>query len=285
MAKGPTHPGASDGGKSNDEALKRAVLALHGQRPQEAEQIADEVLKLEPRHSQACHILGRALLMQGRARDAIAPLEAAGRGRHDAEIDTDLAIALRLADRRDDALRRLKLVVKKHPLHSAAFLELGILLVALARYDEAIETLRRGVEIAPMMPRLSIELGYAYLHRRDCANAEIAFARALGISPDSPDALFGMAKAHQEVGSGARAVPYFRSYLRGRPNDVRALITFGHCLLEIGQRDEGYECFRRVARNNPRHYGRALEALLSSGHGRFWLRPSAAKKYLLGTPK
>jgi tetratricopeptide (TPR) repeat protein len=284
MAKRLVHPSASDDGRSRDDALKRAVLALHGQRPREAEHIAGEVLQVEPRHAQACHILGRALLMQGRAHEAIAPLEAAGRGRHDAEVDTDLAIALRLAGRYDDALRRLKLVVKRHPLHAAAYLEQGYLFVSMARYEEAIATLTRGVEVAPMMPRLFIELGYAYLHRRDCANAEIVFARALGISPESPDALFGMAKALQEVGNGASAVPYFRSYLRSRPNDVRALITFGHCLLEIGQLDEGYECFRRVARADPKHYGRALEALLASGHGRFWLKPSAAKAYLLGTP-
>jgi Flp pilus assembly protein TadD len=267
----------------HDDALHRATLALHGRRAQEAERFAGEVLKADPRHVGALHIFGSALLMQGRAQDAIPPLEIAQRGRHDPEIETDLAIALRLVGRPDDALWRLKRAVRRQPPHAPAFRELGSLLISMARYDEAIEALNRGIEIAPMMPRLSIELGYALLQRRDCAKAELAFARALAIVPDPPEALFGMAKAHQEVGNNEAAVPYFRRYLISRPQDANAWLTFGHCLLELGQRDEGYECFRTAARGDPKRYGKALSSLVASSRGRFWLKPSAAAQYFRGT--
>jgi tetratricopeptide (TPR) repeat protein len=266
-----------------DDALQRAMLALNGQRPNEAERIAGEVLKADPRQPGALYIFGCALLMQGRAEDAIAPLETAARGRHDAEIETQLAIALRQAGRQDDALSRLRRATKRLPPYAAAYRELGSLLSSMERYDEAIEALRRGIEIAPMMPGLSIQLGYVFLQRRNCANAKVAFARALDIYPGSPDALFGMAKAHQEGGECQAAVGYFRRCLMSRPNDANTWFNLGHCLLELGQRDAGYECFRTVARGDPKRYGDALTSLVKSGRGRFWLKPSAAARFMRGT--
>jgi len=91
---------------TSDEALQRARLALHHQRPQDAERIAGELLKRDPRLAQAVTIYGYALLMQGRAEDAIAALEPAANHLSDPEIDTQLALALRQAGRDEDAVAR-----------------------------------------------------------------------------------------------------------------------------------------------------------------------------------
>src|SRR3984893_1279535 len=269
---------AADGGG----ALRRARLALDGQRPQEAQRIAEEVLRTDPRHAEALHVRGCALLMQGRAADAVAPLEIAARELRNAETDTLLAIALRQAGRRDEALSRVKRAIKRQPPYAAAFHELGCQLVELKRHDEAIEAFRRGREIAPMTPEFSIQLGQVFLQRRNCTDAKLAFARALEISPASPDALYGMAKAHQEVGENAPAAEYFRRYLRIRPDDAGIWLSLGHCLLELDQRDAGYDCFRTAARGDPKRYGNALTSLAASARGRFWLKPSAAARFLRG---
>jgi tetratricopeptide (TPR) repeat protein len=252
---------APGGGGRGDDALSRAVLALNSQRPNEAERIAGEVLKADPRQPRALHIFGCALLMQGRAEDAIAPLETAARGGRDPEIDTQLAMALRQTGRHEDAFSRLKRATKRRPPYAAAFRELGALLVSMERYDEAVEVLRSGLEVAPMMSQLSIQLGYALLSRGNCADAKSAFARALDISPGS-------------------AADYFRRYLMSEPGDQSAWLHLGHCLLELGQLDAGYECFRTVARGDPKRYGNALASLAASGRGRLWLKPSAAAQFL-----
>src|SRR5271155_198514 len=280
-AIGPGHSGLL-GGASGGDALRQAMLALDGQRPQEAQRIAQDILASDPRHGRALHVLGCALLMQGRAGDAIAPLETAARELREAETDTLLAIALRQAGRHDDALSQLKRTIKRRAPYAAAFHELGVLLSSLTRYDEAIEAFRRGLEIAPMMPELSIQLGRALLRRRNSAEAKLAFARAIEISPASPDALFGMASAHKGVGEGEAAADFLRRYLRLKPDDAEMWLNLGHCLLELGQREAGYDCFRAAARGDQRRYGSALTSLASSGRGRFWLRPSDAVRFLRG---
>jgi len=270
-------------GGNAGEALQRALFALNGNRPGDAERIAGEVLKADARDVRALHILGRALLMQGRLDDAIAPLETAARNGRDPEVDTQLAIALRQVGRDDDALARLKRATKRQPPYALAFRELGALLVAMERYDEAIEVLRHGLDIAPLMADFSIQLGYIFLVRRDCANAKAAFAQALEISPGSFEALFGQAKAHQETGENQAAADHFRRCLALRPNDASAWLGLGHCLLELGQRDDGYECFRAAARGDLKRYGIALSSLAAASRGRFWLKPSTATRNLRGT--
>jgi tetratricopeptide (TPR) repeat protein len=265
--------------KRGDDAVERALAALRANRPGEAERIARDMLRDDPRHGRASHILGCALLMLDRPHDALAPLEVAARGSHDPEIETQLAIALRRIGRHDEARSRLKRTVKRHPAYGPAFLEFGSLLSAMERYDEAIEMLRRGLAVAPMTPDLSIQLGYVLLDRRSFAEAKAAFARALAIAPNSWDALFGIAKAHQEVGESQPAADYFRRCLMSAPDDAGTWLNLGHCLLELGQVEAGYDCFRAAARGDPKRYGNALTSLASSGHGRFWLKPSAAARY------
>ena len=265
-----------------DDILHRAVLALDGQRPQEALRCAEEVLKTYPRYGHALRVFGCALLMLDRAVDAVAPLENAARELRNAETDTMLAIALRKVGRSEEALSRLKRAIKRRPPYAAAFHELGYLLFLLKRDNESIEMLRQGIEIAPMMPELSLQLGYVFLRQRNCAEAKRAFARALEISPDSADALSGMARAHQEIGENEAAAGYLRRHLRQRPNNVGAWINLGHCLLELGQLEVGYDCFRTAARADPASYGKALTSLASAARGRFWLRPTAAERFLRG---
>lgn len=131
----------------NDEALARAYAALNGGRPEEAERIAADLLKVKPDHPRALPILGYALLMQGRTEDAIAALEPVARRRRDPQLETQLAIALRRAGRNEDAIARLKRATKRQPSFAGAFYELGCLLSSLERYDEAAETFRCGLEI------------------------------------------------------------------------------------------------------------------------------------------
>jgi tetratricopeptide (TPR) repeat protein len=262
-----------------DAALQRARVALNGDRPQDAERIADEILKRDPRHGAALQVRGCALLMQKRAAEALAPLQAAAQSLRDAETDTLLAMALRQIGRTEEALSRLRRAIKRQPPYAPAFHELGYLLMSLERYDEAIDALRRGLESAPMMPQLSIQLGEVLLRRRSYGEAKAAFARTLEIAPNSAEALFGLAKAHQSLGEAAPAAACYRRCLVLTPQDGACWLNLGHCLLQIGEIEAGYDCFRTAARGDPKRYGKALASLAASGRGRLWLKPSAAARF------
>jgi tetratricopeptide (TPR) repeat protein len=276
------HPISHGNASGGDEALQRAMLALNSGRPADAERIAADVLKTSRRNVPALQVLANALLMQNRIADAIVPLETAARGNHDPQIETMLGIVLRQAGRIEDALSWLKRAVKRRPPHAPAFYEFGCLLSFLNRDEEAVEAFNRGLDVAPLVPQLSVQLGYVLLRRKRYAEAKAAFSRALANSAGSPEALFGLAKVHQSAGDNAAAAGYFRQCLVGRPNDADMWLQLGFCLLELGDRAAGYECFRTATRGDPQNYGNALSALVKSGRGRFWLKPSRAAQYFQG---
>jgi len=264
-----------------NDVLQQARFALRNQRPQDAEKLAGDFLSVNPNHLQGLNILGYALLMQGRADDAIAKLEPAARVLRNPEIDTQLALALRQAGRDEDAVARFRRAIKRQPAFPPAFYELGSLLFFMKRYDEAIEVLTHGVEIAPM-PETSIQLGQVLLALKDYAGAKTAFSRALTLAPNAAGALWGLGKAHQGLGENRIAIEYFRRCLLVTPNDVGTLLNLGHSLLAIGDTDGGFESFRAAARGDQKRYATALTTLVKLGRGRFWLRPSAAARFLRG---
>ncbi len=272
-------PGRFDG------LLQQAVMALNAQRIDDAQRLAGEVLRADPRHVAALKIAGRAMRLQGRAADAIALLEPAARVSHDAELDTELALALRQAGRADDAASRLRRAVKRTPPYPPAFAEFAQLLISLQRFDEAAETLRRGVDAAPMASALHAQLGLLLLERRNHAEAKAVFGRLLALYPGFPDALFGLGKTHQELHENEPAAACLRQYLMARPAHWGAWISLGHCLLALGDFAAGYDCFRTAARGDPKHYTYALSSLVKAPRGRFWLKPSAGAEFLLGTKR
>ena len=272
----------NDKQRAQAEALQQARLAIQHERAADAERLAGEILKTNSGHAEAIKILGYALLMQGKAEDAVPPLEKAARASRDPEIETQLAIALRQAGDTDKALLWLKRAIKRTPPFAPAFHELGYVLHSLNRSDEAIEVLKQGIAVAPMMTEMPIQLGFVCYAINDRTNAGGAFARALSINPLHSEAIHGLATVLMDQGDYAQAAELFRRALAANPDDALARIGLGNCLLELGQRDPAYACLRAASVRSSEFYGKALRATLSSGRGRFWLRPSSAAKFFKG---
>jgi tetratricopeptide (TPR) repeat protein len=280
MLKLPEYPQPSNRPKASEQALQGAIFALQMQRPAEAERIAAGVLKANRSDPRALQILSQALLMQGRTAEAIAPLEKAARRTEDPAIETQLAVALQAAGRRDQSLDHLRRATTRKPPFAPAFLELAQQLVSLGRRDEGIDLLKRGLALMPDVPDLSLQLGSILAERNDRAGARALFAQALACAPERADAMHTLAHAMQTDGDFAEAAEMFRRLLRNRPDDAQARIGLGVCLLELGQQEQALNSFRTAMRAGPRMYGQAVAALASSGHGRFWLRPSDAQRFM-----
>jgi tetratricopeptide (TPR) repeat protein len=265
---------------TSEDALQRARMALDNRRPDEAERIALHLLTNDPREPRALHVLGLALLVQGRAAEAVKPLEEAARRRADPIVETHLAVALRQTGRTADALTRLQHATTQQPAFPLAFHELGVLLFSQRRLAEAETAVRRGLYTAPAMPELLVLLGGILLDRGDRPNAKAAFARALSNAPQNPGALYGLGAALMDDGEFARAAERYRQALARDPTYVQARISLGSCLLELGQREEALIHLRAAAGVSPQFFGKALRALVSSARGQFWLKPSAAAAFL-----
>lgn len=261
-------------------SLEGAILALRMQRADEAERVAAGVLKADRGNVLAAQILGRALLMQNRADEAIIPLERAVRRSDDPAVELELASALAAARRTDAALDRLQRIAERRPPFVPALLEYGNQLARIGRHDEAMAVLARGVEAAPDAVDLRLALALAHIKRNDRVSARKLLHRAVADAPQRHDVLVALARVMAQDGEYAVAADLFRRALALRPDDAVTRSSFGACLLEMGERDEGEATLRLAARGGPQMAGQVITTLASASHGRFFLRPSDAAKFL-----
>jgi predicted Zn-dependent protease len=278
MSKRPRSPSGRP--SAHDQALEQADLALRMGRPDEAERLAAGVLKADRSNLAAARILGAAMLMQDRPHDAIVPLERAARRSSDPAIETLLARALAGVGRRDEALGLLRQAGARRPPWPQAFLELGDQLGAAGRFDEAAEAFEAGLALCPDALVLRVGLGYLCLQCNDRARARSLFLEVRAAAPERIDAMVGMARTLALDGDYAAAAALCQQVLDRRPDDAATRIELGKHLLELGRREAGEAALRAAAGGAGQPAGAALTALASAGRGRFFLRPSAAARFL-----
>jgi Flp pilus assembly protein TadD len=281
MSKRPSSPERPGVGHP---ALERAILALQMGRPDQAEHLASQVLKANRGNVAAAQILGRALLMQSRIAEAIIPLEKAARRSEDPDIETLLGSALASAGRSDEAIEQLRLAIARRPPYPLAFAELGAQLSKLGRFEEGIAVLESGLKLTPGVADLLMGLGYLHLEINDRAKARSLFLQAQAAEPRRFDVLSALANVMALDGEYAPAADLYRRVLAHRPNDAMTHNNLGKCLLELGDRDAGEAALRAAASHGMQAAGGAITALSAAPHGRFFLRRSAAAKYLSVRP-
>jgi tetratricopeptide (TPR) repeat protein len=280
MSKRPPIPSVPERPSPGNQALESAIFALRMQRPNEAERLASGVLKSNRGNILAAQVLGRALLMQNRAVEAIDPLEKAARRSHDPAIETLLAQALAAAGRGEEGLDQLRRATARRPPFPQAFLEHAGQLSKTGQLDEAVAVLESGLALAPDVVDLRMELGYVHFKRNSRAEARAMFVQVLAAAPERPDAWAALAKVMAMDGEYAAAADTYRRALALRPDDDASRNSLGICLLELGERDAGEANLRAATRGDPQMAGRAVMSLAAASHGRFFLRPSAVAKFL-----
>jgi tetratricopeptide (TPR) repeat protein len=190
----------------------------------EAARAYRRILRLEPRHAHALHLLGLVQHQQGRqgeARELIERALAADAG--NAAYHNSLGLVLLAQGEADAAASAFRAALARDPTMAEAFNNLGNAEQKAGRLTEAVASYDRALAFAPDNAEAQCNKGRA-LHGLDALDdAATAYRAALALRPAYAKAWRFLGDALAESGATAEAEESFRKALTLAPGDSETL--------------------------------------------------------------
>jgi predicted O-linked N-acetylglucosamine transferase (SPINDLY family) len=221
---------------SPQQGSRQAIKLLMAGRKAEAEALAVQVLRLNPKDHTALYCLGVIAQSVGRFKDAEDLLRRAIASNGGlSEYHYNLSLALGALGKNGEALSALREAVRLEPGFQLAHSNLGGLLLAGDQLDEAEPILRRAVELDPKEPSAHANLGRLLRNRGRLDEAEQKFRSAIAVAPFNAQPWNMLGSCLREMGRVGEAIGAFQSALRAMPQFREAHSNLCYALhLEAG---------------------------------------------------
>ena len=213
-------PGSGAGKTSNadpaelQKKLDFAVQQHQAGRLQKARKIYNKILKANPLHTDALHMLGLLEHQSGDNDTAIRLLtRAKEQGPASAELLTNLGSALQARRIFNEAIKAFQQAIELSPGFELAYNNLGNALRAVGNQDAAASAFQSAIKIYPNYALAHFNLG-DLLHAQERYDEAIAsMKRALALEPEFADASNSLAVLYMKKGDTGEAINMFRRIL------------------------------------------------------------------------
>jgi tetratricopeptide (TPR) repeat protein len=210
------------------------------------------VLRAQPDHADALHLLGVALHQQGDHRQAA---ESIGRAVtlnvRNSAYHANLAEAYRALGNLERAAECCRTALRLEPRSPEAANNLGLVLLAQGQTDEAVAQFQETLRLKPDYGMACNNLGNALLVRGDLDGALDHFRRATQIEPDLAEARSNLGQLLLERHQPHEALDHLRAAVRLRPDLAEARNNLGNVLRETGRLAEARQSYAEALRLNP----------------------------------
>ena len=228
-----------------------------------------QVLKMQPGHFDALHLLGVIAFQTEHPAQAV---ELIGRA---IELDPGNAAAynnrgtaLQDLQRLDEALDSFDHALGIKPDYAEALNNRGNMLLELGRSDEALESIDRALQLKPDYAQAWNNRGNVLQDLKRLPEALESIDHALTLKPDYAEALNNRGNVLQDLKRPAEALDGYDRALKLKPDHIAALCSRGDTLQELNQLNEAlasYDRALRIAPDIPYLYGKWLQARTKTG--------------------
>ena len=201
------------------ELFAAAQAHHHAGRLSEAQTLYEEILRSDPRHADALHLLGTVMAQQGRAEQAIAFLHEAIKLQPDcAPYHNNLGVIYQDLSQFDRAKQHFENARKADPAFTDPLYNLAKLYRQMDQPEAAMFSYLRVIEIDPGRVDAMINLGNLFFDMGKLDDAIETFERAARVEPQSDfsaQAYLNLGNTHRRRGDEAAAIQaYGRSLAR-----------------------------------------------------------------------
>ncbi len=250
------------------------ALHQHGWLAQ-AQEAFRQVLRIQPGHFDALHLLG---LMAYQAGDLPRAVELIGRAidsnPDNAAAHSNRGLALQQLKRLDEALESYDRALKLEPGLAEIYYNRGNVLQELARLDEALESYDRALKLMPGLAEAYSNRGNALKELKRLDEALESYECALQLKPDDAGAHFNRGNALQELNRLDEALDSYDHALRLKPDYAEAHGNRGNALKALKRLADALDSYQRSLELKPDyaegHWNLALCCLLMGDFARGW---------------
>jgi tetratricopeptide (TPR) repeat protein/SAM-dependent methyltransferase len=242
------------------ESLDRAIKHHEAGELDQAEAIYHEIVRVDPGHADALHLLGVAahqksdhprgvhFIREAIAKSGGSALYYSNLGACYRALDRldeavlafreavrlqpgffgaryNLAMALEAAGRPDESLKEYDAVLRLNSSYAEALNNRGALLSSLGRTEQAVDSYRRAVECRPRVASLHYNLANALSRSGQFEAAVDEYREAIRLDPSIPEAHNNLATALDAVGRNEDALQAIERALELRPDYAEAQIN------------------------------------------------------------
>lgn len=214
---------------------------------------ASEAARLNPSDAQVRYNLALALTVAGRVEEATIEYQRTLQiePRH-AKARNNYASLLALQGRKSEALEEYRQALVLAPGNAEVRINLGKLLSESGRSEEAVRHLREAVIQAPEVPEAHLYLGIALMRGSQPRDALMALERASKLSPEDARAWRALGQLHLQLGAPHVAVSSYREALRRAPADAAIHNELGVALARTGAHRDAVTHYRTALQHDPR---------------------------------
>ena len=197
-----------------------------------AQNLYNEILKINPNHINALSNLGAIFKQIGKYQKAINCYEKA---------------------------------IEINPNNAPIYSNLGIVFAKLKEYQKAINFYEKAIKIDPNLFDAFNNLSMTLFDLGSLKEAKINCERAIKLKPDYAVTHFTLGNIQRDMGSLNEAVESYRIVIKLKPDYIDAYFNLGTCYKKLGNMSEAIEYFYKVLAINPDyniryHLGSILES-------------------------
>jgi tetratricopeptide (TPR) repeat protein len=219
-----------------------------------AEDAYQQVLRTDPDHADALHLLGVMAHQAGRHQAAVEKIRRAiASNPQSAAFHSNLALAYKALGKLEEAAGSCRRALECNPCFVEAHNNLGNILRMQGRPDEAVASYRWALQVKPGYAEAHNNLGIALKELRQFEEAAVHFQRAVELKPD-------YAEAHNNLGSVLlhqnkleQAEASFRRAIALEPDHAPAHNNLANVLKTTGQVEEAETAYLRSLELAPRN--------------------------------
>ncbi len=234
------------------QTLERAVQYHRAGDLGQAEQFYNEILRHNPQHPDALHLLGVIAHQRGQHADAIDLIQRAlKKNNRNVHFYIHLGQACRQAKRLDAAIQALKKATKLEPQNAEAHHELGLALADAGQLDAALTAYARAMKLDPSNVFAPLNAGNACHLAGRYEEAIPYYRKMLMIAPEYAEGYNNLGSTLFQLGRTEEAAPLIEKALALKPDYPEALVNQGNILRHHRHFSEALSCFDRALMLKP----------------------------------